>query len=96
MSVTESKFYFHCPNCGYEESVQSLPRGTVGNTRGGYGTPIHHFECANCHNLDAGFMRYSVGKMEELPKADQEKYFRSVIKLYQNIRGFNTATERTT
>lgn len=82
-----SKFYFYCPNCGRENTVDSLPKGTIGNIRDGYGAPIHHYECANCHNLDAGFMRYSLGKMGELPKEEQECYFRSVIKLYQDIRG---------
>lgn len=75
-------YYFYCPKCEYQEEVEKLPRGTVPNCRDGYGVPIYHFECPNCRNLDAGFMR-------ERDKTIEEKiYYRSVIKNYQNIRGF--------
>lgn len=50
-------YYFYCPNCGSEDTATTLPAGTVPNIRDGYGTPIHHFECPQCHNLDAGYMR---------------------------------------
>ena len=50
-------YYFYCPNCGKEDRVERIPRGTVGNIRDGFGTPIHHYECSDCHNLDAGFMK---------------------------------------
>lgn len=75
-------YYFYCPNCGYENRVNSLPRGTIGNTRGGYGTPIHHYECPQCHNLDAGFMK------KRLFDLGEEPYYRGVISMYQGIRGF--------
>lgn len=80
-------FYFYCPNCGFEEIADKLPRGTCPNLRDGFGTPINHYECRRCGNLDAGFMRFGMGKMDELPEGKQEEYFRSVIKMYQNIRG---------
>ena len=79
-------YYFYCPNCGKDEKVEKLPRGTVGNIRDGYGTPIHHYECSECHNLDAGFMN-----MNWFIKEDEEytkEYFREVIEMYQGIRGF--------
>lgn len=77
-------YYFYCPNCGKEYEARVLPRDTVGNPRDGYGIPIHHYECSDCHNLDAGFMRERKG-------GDVEKeYYRYVISIYQNIRGFNT------
>lgn len=81
-------FYFYCPNCGKEDVVKKLPRGTVGNIRDGYGTPIHHYECSNCHNLDAGFMNMNVPRFED--EDEMKDYFRDVIGMYQNIRGFNT------
>lgn len=81
------RYYFYCPNCGFEETVPVLPKGTVGNIRDGFGTPIHHFECPECHNLDAGYMRFGLGNMSELPDDGQKKYFQSVIRMYQNIRG---------
>lgn len=83
-----TRYYFYCPKCGLEEVVKDMPlTGTVANTRGGYGTPIYHYKCPQCHNLDAGYMRFGIGKMNELPDDDQKKYFKSVINMYQNIRG---------
>ena len=38
-------------------------------------------ECPECHNLDAGYMREIDGTL------DEKVYYRSVIGLYQNIRG---------
>lgn len=76
-------YYFYCPTCGKQEEVEKLPRGTVPNCRDGYGVPIHHFECSNCKNLDAGFMR------ERDKTAEEKSYYQSVIGMYQNIRGFN-------
>lgn len=76
-------YYFYCPNCGKEDEVSKLPRGTVGNIRDGYGTPISHYECSDCHNLDAGFMKESTGY------SDEKMYFQYTIEKYQNIRGFN-------
>ena len=75
-------YYFYCPNCNYEDRVKERPRGTIGNCRGGYGVPIHHYECPICHNLDAGFMTEREGDN------DERKYYQSVIRQYQNIRGF--------
>lgn len=75
-------YYFYCPNYGNERVVNELPKGTVGNIRDGYGIAIHHFKCENCHNLDAGFMKQIDSTIEE------KVYYRSVICLYQNIRGF--------
>lgn len=76
-------YYFYCPNCSKEEEVSRLPKGTVGNIRDGWGMPIHHYECSNCHNLDAGFMT------ERRGDDDEKKYYQHVIGMYQNIRGFN-------
>lgn len=45
--------------------------------------PIFHYECSNCHNLDAGFM------MEREKDENERKYYQSVIKRYQGVRGFN-------
>lgn len=84
----KNKYYFFCPNCKYENMVDVLPKGTIGNIRDGYGTPIHHFECPMCHNLDAGYMQFGLGRMDELPISEQKKYFQDVIALYQGIRGF--------
>ena len=39
-------------------------------------------ECEKCHNLDAGFMR------EIYEDLNEKIYYRSVIGLYQGIRGF--------
>ena len=79
-------YYFYCPNCGKEEVVNKLPRGTVGNIRDGYGTPIHHYECSECHNLDAGFM--NLNGFEKENEEFTKEYFREVIEIYQGIRGF--------
>lgn len=81
------KYYFYCPNCEYEEVVTKLPKGTIGNCRDGWGTPIHHFECSKCHNLDAGYMAFGVNAMSELTEEEQKEYFQHVIGMYQNIRG---------
>lgn len=81
-------YYFFCPNCGCEDKVKSLPKGTVGNIRDGYGTPINHFECPICSNLDAGYMRFNLGKTDELSGSEQIRYFQDVIRHYQGIRGF--------
>lgn len=86
-------YYFYCPNCGSEDVVKTLPAGTVANIRDGYGTPIYHFECPQCHNLDAGYMRFGLGRMNELPDYKQKEYFRDVIGMYQNIRGIKGQTE---
>ena len=75
------KYYFYCPNCGYEYISNVLPDRTVGNTRDGYGRPIHHYECEKCHNLDAGFMLFQEETLNE------KKYLQYVIGMYQNIRG---------
>lgn len=75
-------YYFYCPNCGKEDEVTKLPKGTVGNIRDGWGMPIHHYECSDCHNLDAGFMTERSGS------DDEKKYYQHVIGMYQNIRGF--------
>lgn len=74
-------FYFYCPKCGYQVEDTKLPQGTVSNCRDGWGIPIHHYECSECHNLDAGYMREIDGTL------DEKVYYRSVIGLYQNIRG---------
>lgn len=74
-------FYFYCPKCGYQTEDTKLPKGTVGNCRDGWGIPIQHYECPKCHNLDAGYMREIDGTL------DEKVYYRSVIGLYQNIRG---------
>lgn len=76
-------YYFYCPNCGKEDEVDRRPKGTVSNLRGGYGMPIYHYECSNCHNLDAGFM------WERSNDDGEREYYRSVIELYQGVRGFN-------
>lgn len=76
-------YYFYCPNCGKEDRVERIPRGTVGNIRDGFGTPIHHYECSDCHNLDAGFMK------EKTRDDYEKKYYQHVIGMYQNVRGFN-------
>lgn len=81
------EYYFYCPNCNAEYVARSLPTGTVPNLRDGYGTHIHHYECPRCHNLDAGYMLFGLGKMNELPRKEQEKYFQHIIGMYQNIRG---------
>ena len=73
-------FYFYCPKCGFEKEVNKLPKGVLPNIRDGYGTPIYHYECKCCGNLDAGFMRQKIGDMGE------KVYYRSVIGLYRNIR----------
>jgi hypothetical protein len=78
-----SVYYFYCHKGDKREEAEKLPRGTVPNCRGGYGVPIHHFECPNCRNLDAGFMRERDGTI------DEKAYYRSVVGVYQNIRGFN-------
>lgn len=82
-------FYFYCPNCGKEDVVEKLPRGTKCNIRDGWGTPIHHYECTDCHNLDAGFMNMHLTRFED--ENEMKDYFRDVISMYQNIRGFNTS-----
>ena len=82
------KYYFYCPNCKHEDIVVSIPDGTVGNIRDGYGTPIHHFECPVCSNLDAGYMMFNLRGMSEVSEDDQRRYFQSVIEIYQGIRGF--------
>lgn len=74
-------FYFYCPNCGKEEMVEKIPHGTMLNCRDGYGMPIHHYECSECHNLDAGYMR------QRSASPDEKDYYRHVIEYYQDIRG---------
>lgn len=81
------RYFFYCPNCGFEEVVSTIPKGTVPNLRDGYGTPIRHYECQKCHNLDAGYMQMSLGKMVELSDDVQKRYFRETIVMYQGIRG---------
>lgn len=78
------KYYFYCPNCGNQYIVGEIPKGTIANNRDGYGVPIYHYECNKCHNLDAGFMHNIDGSLSK----DDIVYFRSVISMYQNIRGF--------
>lgn len=80
------KYYFYCPHCEHEDEISfsEIPVEAVGNCRGGYGTPIHHFECPNCSNLDAGCM------LMEYEDISEKRYFRNVIGMYQDIRGFNT------
>ena len=78
-------YYFYCPNCGKEDEIKEKPRGTVCNIRDGYDTPISHYECPECHNLDAGFMQM----WHDSDKEEEKRYYRSVIKMYQGIRGFN-------
>ena len=50
------RYIFYCPNCKNLKEEKEIPRGTMTNIRDGYGTPIHHYECDKCHNLDAGYM----------------------------------------
>ncbi len=83
-------YYFYCPYCGYEYKVKSIPipKMTIPNIRDGFGTPIYHYECPQCSNLDAGFMKFGIGRNGELSEEEQIKYFKSVISYYQGIRGF--------
>jgi NAD-dependent SIR2 family protein deacetylase len=78
------KYYFYCPHCGNQYIVDELPKKTMANCRDGYGAPIYHYECNKCHNLDAGFMYNRNGALTK----DDIVYFRSVISMYQNVRGF--------
>lgn len=73
-------FYFYCPNCGNSKEVERLPRGTMANIRDGFGGAIYHYECDNCHNLDAGFMQVVDNTQSEV------NYIQSVIGIYQGIR----------
>ena len=75
-------YYYYCPNCKYENKIERVPYDAVGNIRDGYGRPIYHSECPVCHNLDAGAM------IIEDDDEDERSYYRAVIGLYQNIRGF--------
>lgn len=45
------------------------------------------YECPQCHNLDAGYMRFGLDRMNELPDDEQKGYFKGVISIYQNMRG---------
>ncbi len=81
-------YYFYCPNCGYEKQVAKLPLGTCANLRDGYGTPIYHYECPQCHNLDAGYMAYDPLLDNGSHPKEAELYFQHVISLYQGVRGF--------
>lgn len=80
-----SKYFFYCPHCHFEfeKVMDKLPKDVIPNLRDGYGLPIYHFECEQCHNLDSGFMRERIGD------DDEKSYYREVIKMYQGIRGFN-------
>lgn len=75
-------YYFFCPKCGKEDEVSKIPRGTMTNIRDGYGTPIYHYECPDCHNMRAGFMAERKGN------DDEKKYYQHVIRIYQ-IHEFN-------
>ena len=74
------KYYFYCPRCGFDEYINSIPNGAVGNIRDGWGIPIYHFCCPKCSNLDAGAMRVRYDDLEE------RKYYQIVINKYQGIR----------
>ena len=80
-------YYFYCPNCKKEEEVKEKPRGTVPNIRDGYGAPVYHYECPDCHNLDAGYI--SLQHDNDNDKENVKKYYQNIIKRYQGIRGFN-------
>lgn len=54
--------------------------------RDGFGRPIRHYECPQCHNLDAGYMGFDSTDVSEETKA----YFKSVISMYQNIRSIGS------
>ena len=70
-----SKYYFYCPKCGLEDTASTtLPEGTVLNMRDGFGRPIRHYECPQCHNLDAGYMGFDATDVGEETKA----YFKSI------------------
>lgn len=75
-------YYYYCPNCKYENKIEKIPYDAVCNIRDGYGRPIYHSECPKCHNLDAGAM------IIEDDDKDEQSYYRAVIGIYQNIRGF--------
>lgn len=77
-------FFYYCPNCGLSQEIrwEDMPRNKVGNIRDGFGTPIYHYECRACGNLDAGAMRIN----EDAP--NWEEYCKSVISFYQGVRGF--------
>lgn len=75
-------FYFYCPNCKREEVTEMRPFHVYVHPRAGYGSPVYHCECPNCHNLDAGGM---VMAAYSRPFRD---YAQSVIEIYQGIRGF--------
>ena len=78
-------FFYYCPNCSYESEIRQVPRDSVGNCRDGFGTPINHFECPKCGNLDAGAMRIN----EESEIEGWKRYCRHVIGMYQGVRGFS-------
>lgn len=81
------KYYFYCPHCGLEQEElrsEDLPKNKVGNLRDGFGRPIYHYECRICGNLDAGAMAVE----SDTDSDGWQKYYRSVIEMYQGIRGF--------
>ena len=77
-------YYFYCPNCKKEDEVDKRPDGTMPNIRDGFGPPIYHYECPDCHNLDAGFMEEKTGCNNE------KEFYRVIIGMYQGVRGFST------
>lgn len=74
-----SKFYFYCPNCGFEKEVNELPKGTLGNLCDKSEIAIFSYKCEKCHNSDAGFIRKICDKF------DEKVYYRSIIGLYKGI-----------
>lgn len=79
-------YMFYCPSCGLEQdglSMRDIPRDRVVNPRDGYGTPIYHYKCPVCGNLDAGAMLDKT-----LDDPGWKYYCKIVIKYYQGVRGF--------
>jgi hypothetical protein len=84
------RYYFYCPHCNHSQDglrEKDMPRNRVTNVRDGYGTPILHYECPVCGNLDAGAMSI----LEDTD--DWKSYCRTVIGYYQGVRGFARKVE---
>lgn len=69
---------FYCPKCGKEE--QNCDRSTMDiiftcvNTRDGYGKFIEHYECPNCGNVLAGYIKYLAPELID--------YYKDIITQY--------------
>lgn len=77
----ERKFYYYCPDCGYEQTLEYLPSGCKARFFNYWVNPIYALECNQCHSQSASIIAVPERNLEN----NYKLHFQNLIKLCRNL-----------